>query len=100
MMNLKERKMIHRLYRAFDDVPGAYIGGGTKTTTVKGVVAFGYDMQEIRGFCGEAMLALMDGSLTVAERDAAFEKAMSKAEDYIARRKAAGWVGTPGWAGQ
>lgn len=38
------------------------------------------------------MLALMDGALSKAERDANFEAAMSQAEDYIAKRKAKGWT--------
>lgn len=90
-MNLKERKMVLRVYKALDTVPGAFIGGGTRTTTVAGVASFGADMQEVRKHCSRALLALVDGALSVGERDEQFGHAMAAAEDYIAKREAKDW---------
>lgn len=90
-MNLRERKMLHRIYRALHDVPGAHIGGGTKSATVGGVVSFGYDIQKVRGWCGDALMALFDGSLSKEESEENFEAAISLAEEYIAKRTSAGW---------
>lgn len=83
--------MIHRVFKALSCVPGAYIGGGTMSTTVAGVASFGADIQEVRGHCGRALLALCDGALSAAERDAMFEAAIGEAETYIAKRKAKDW---------
>ena len=90
-MNLKERKMVHRIYEALNAVPGAYIGGGIKTTTVTGVVNFGADMREIRNHCNEALVALFDGALTPLERDTDYNAAIEKAESFIKARKATDW---------
>ena len=90
-MNLKERNMVYRVYKALDTVPGAYIGGGTMSTTVAGVASFGADIQEVRKHCTRALLALCDGAISAAERDERYEHAMGAAEDYIAKRKARDW---------
>ena len=83
--------MIHRVFKALDCVPGAYIGGGTMSTTVAGVVSFGADIQEVRKHCGRALLALCDGALSASERDEHFEDAIGAAEAYITKRMAKDW---------
>ena len=90
-MNLKERKMIHRVYKAFDNVPGAHIGGGTMSVTVAGVANFGADIQEVRKHCLKALEALFDGAISTEDRDADFETHMSAAERFIESRQAANW---------
>lgn len=90
-MNLKERNMLYRVWKAFNEVPGAYIGGGSKTTTVAGAVSFGNDLQNVRQHCGDAMMAMYDGALSAEERDVQFNTAMAAAERYIDMRRRAGW---------
>lgn len=90
-MNLKERNMLYRVHQALVSVPGAHIGGSTKTSTVVGVVNFGADIQEVMKHCLGAMEALFDGGITIEERDAAFELHMGDAERFIAQRKAVDW---------
>lgn len=90
-MNLKERNMLYRVYKAISDVPGAYIGGGTMTTTVKGVVNFGADIEHVRKHCADALLALCDGAYSAQQREEEFERCIVLAERYIAERKAEGW---------
>ena len=38
-MNLKERKMIYRIYAAINAVPGAYIGGGMAAELARAEIA-------------------------------------------------------------
>lgn len=90
-MTLAERNMIYRVYKAFDSVPGAHIGGGTQSATVGGVANFGADIQEVRGHCLKAMEALFDGGISKEERDENFEFHMGAAERFIENRKAANW---------
>ena len=90
-MNLKERNMIFRVDQALNVVPGAYLGGGSQTTTVGGVVNFAADMMEVRKHCSAALEALFDGALTKAERDANFNAAIEEAEAFINSRKATDW---------
>jgi hypothetical protein len=90
-MKLYERKMALRIYVALNEVPGAYIGGGTKSTTVRGVVSFGNDMQKLRSMLMDALAVMMDGAIADVDRQSAFDDAMKLADDYIARRKAEGW---------
>jgi hypothetical protein len=92
-MNLKERNMILRVYKALDAVPGANIGGGTNSVTVSGVANFARDIAEVRHHCGRALMILCDGDpdMSAAQRNQFFNDHMSGAEAYIERRKALGW---------
>lgn len=90
-MNLKERKMVYRVFAALDAVPGANLGPSTQSASVTGVVGFALDMQEVRTHCQAALMALFDGSLHTNERDAQFNAAIGQAETFIEQRKAAGW---------
>lgn len=91
-MNLKERKMVHRVYACLDAVPGANQEGGLQSVTVSGVANFALDITKVRRYCLEALEALFDGALTRAERDMDFNAAIGKAEAYITQRKEKGWV--------
>lgn len=90
-MKLYERKMAHRVFAALDAVPGAYIGGGAMSTTVRGAVSFGNDMQKVCSWLKNALTVMMDGAIHDPDRQAAFDEAIKPAEDYIAARKAEGW---------
>jgi predicted RNase H-like HicB family nuclease len=91
-MKLYEREMVHRVYRALNDVPGANIGGGRQSATVKGVVTFGNDIGEVRRMLSDALLVLMDGSIHDTERRGLFEQAMKPVDEYIAERRAKDWA--------
>ena len=92
-MNLKERKMVYRVFEALSAVPGAHMGGGMMSVTVSGVANFARDLSEVREHCGRAMLILCGGDqeMSADARGGLFDGHMKKAEAYIARRRATDW---------
>lgn len=50
-MNLEEREMVFRVYKALEGVPGTRIGGGRLGTTVGGVASFPASLQTARQYC-------------------------------------------------
>jgi hypothetical protein len=91
-MKLYEREMIHRVYRALNDVPGANIGGGRQSVTVKGVVTFGNDIGRMREMLSQALLILMDGSISDIDRRHEFDKAMKPVDEFLAERRLKDWA--------
>lgn len=92
-MKRSDRIKIDRVRDALSAVPFAQDGYGTKTAAVPGFVAFHKDMWEVRRACEQALYLILcpDPDLTPEEQERDFEETMKPAEDYIARRKAAGW---------